>query len=319
MKRSTRRLASLASAVAMAFTLAAGTAGADPATPTKIAAPGMRLQFEKGKCTLGAVGTDAGGRKVGITAGHCNPWEIGKGVAEATHTTTNDDGQRVWDWRDKESGPIGWIRYISADSRPTAQWPAEASGEANIQKTLPLDYMVIEFAPHIQLSSQVMTAPTYEFEADGVTPFSTDEFLPSATHGSVVTPSVPWFKINTNLTGSSGQLVAPGTFAQLCQVGSYTTQANAQAGQPQSQLNRCGTVTHELSGVSYGNIKNRAGDSGGPLVGRLEPHKWAGIVSGQGPTVLGYQYYYNSAKIILQDMNSKPDGFTGKGFQLTNN
>ena len=61
------------------------------------------------------------------------------------------------------------------------------------------------------------------------------------------------------------------------------------------------------------------GDSGGPLVGRLEPHKWAGIVSGHARHLLGWQYYYNSAKIILEDMNSKPNGFTGKGFQLTNN
>lgn len=318
MKRSTRQFAGLVSAVAMAFTLATGTAGADPVTPTKVVAPGMRLEFQPGKCTLGAVGTDAGGRKVGITAGHCNPWKKAGAVAEATHTTTNNDGQAVWDWRDMESGPIGWIRYISADGRPTAAWPAEPGGEANIQKTLPLDYMVIEFAPHIQLSSQVMTAPTYEFDANGQ-PFSTDPLTPSPTHGPVVTPSQPWFKINTNLKGISGQLVAPGTFAQLCHAGSYTAQANAQAGQPTSQTNRCGTVTHELSGVSYGNIVNRGGDSGGPLVGRLEPHKWAGIVSGQGQTLLGWQYYYNSAKIILEDMNSKPNGFTGKGFQLTNN
>ncbi|RVW06886.1 hypothetical protein EGT67_24835 [Prescottella agglutinans] len=285
----------------------------------------MRLQFaDNGKCTLGAVGTDAAGRKVGITAGHCNPWKVADAVAEATHTTTNNNGQAVFDWRDMDSGPIGWIRYVSADGRPTAQWPAvdPVTGEASIQKTAPLDYMVIEFAPHVQLSSQVMTAPTYAVEADGVTPFSTDPLTPSKTHGPVVTPSEPWFKINTIVKGLFGQVVAPGTGAQLCQAGSYTVQANAQAGQPKSELNRCGTVTHELSGLVYSSVKNRGGDSGGPLVGKFEPNKWAGIVTGQGeialgPINLGWSYWYNSAKLILDDLN--PRGITGSGFQITNN
>ena len=47
----------------------------------RVAYPGMFIDFDGdfaegmigNMCTLGAVGTDSAGRKVGITAGHCNP------------------------------------------------------------------------------------------------------------------------------------------------------------------------------------------------------------------------------------------------------
>lgn len=287
--------------------------------PAKIVSAGMRITFDDyvyfgNQCTLGAVGTDSEGRKIGITAGHCNPvpdrevnknnekrltdnsWKPYEGPGVQTYTPGND--HRVWDWRDVGAGPIGWIRWVSVDERNSATDP--------INK---LDYMVIEFAPNVTLSSQVMTAPKYATNSDG-----------SLNYGQVVEPAQPWFKMTEIYSDSAGNPTLPSFGETLCNAGSITNEGQVQGGTPTDLM--CGLVL----GVGNGRMRTAApmkkGDSGGPAYIKGTGTKWVGISSWVVAALFG-PHVYTSAKVILDDINSKPVAtfpeFAGRGFVLTNN
>ncbi|CRK51806.1 conserved exported hypothetical protein [Rhodococcus sp. RD6.2] len=312
----------LTGAATMLLTLTVGTAGADPVTPTKVVQAGMRLKFDDmvgrvGTCTLGAVGTDASGRKVGITAGHCNPrqedpndggnfWP-GAPLRDLV-TENNKNNHPVWDWRDltrdHTASPIGWIRYITTDNR-------EANPITGINTKL--DYMVIEFADNVELSSMVMTVPKYG-DVNG------QPFSPQTTYepGPVVTPSVPWFKMNEVFSDSSGNPANPPALSVVCHAGTITSQDLAQADRPYAA--NCGTISHYTDGQMYAGAVHQPGDSGGPVWVQNNSTKWVGITTRKYHWLQTLLYFVNTpATTILADLNSKAAGFPGKGFQITNN
>lgn len=329
MKRLTRGFVALAGAATMLLTLTVGTAGADPVTPpTKVVSAGMRIKLQQYSCTLGAVGTDSSGRKVGITAGHCNPLPTDPAKDEVDDDPVHAPKRKpvtsnkypVEDWRDTSFGPIGWIRYVSADYTD-----GNTTNEALAYFINNIDYMVIEFADNVQLSSQVMTVPKYEL------PFNPQ----TATQPTaVVTPSIPWGKVTSVYSDSSGNptVPVPGLLGSLgnpkmCHAGAITTQEYAQADQP--KVSRCGGIYRTQGDVMYTNSGTQQGDSGGPVWVLGQFDKWAGIVS----WYLDYEiipgvtfrreHAFTSAKKILDDLNrpgdDRPANFPGKGFQITNN
>ncbi|PTR42798.1 hypothetical protein C8K38_11095 [Rhodococcus sp. OK611] len=350
MKRATRYITGLLTASTLMVGLGAGTAQAEqkpPWTPPgdKVAAPAvppaktvsasMRLAFDDyknwgGSCTLGAVGTDSAGRKVGITAGHCNPTHgtnhplnLNKldehgfnpypGVEKQTEVL--DNNHPVWDWRDVAAGPIGWIRYVSNDDPDDTK--------VNIGT---LDYMVIEFANNVTLSSQVMTAPKYGNNEDG-TPFSI-RFArdPSPT---ILVPSQPWYKMNqiySDAAGNPSVMPPTGLFGRwICNAGSITSQQFAQNNDPTGVA--CGHIWYNENNWNYTGAETIQGDSGGPANPMGQSNKWAGIVSwmvGTAPSgpAVGY-HVYTSPKAILDDLNPRRNAanqpITGSGFTITNN
>lgn len=117
----------------------AGVASADPGT-AKPVTNGMAISFyehEVGKynCTLGPVGFDSAGRKVGITAGHCNTGEGRTRPPAPAGQEVPNGVYPIWDANDYAFGPIGYTRFVS--------------GELGNY-----DYMVIEFVPNTELKSQ---------------------------------------------------------------------------------------------------------------------------------------------------------------------
>jgi hypothetical protein len=314
MKRVTRCLTGLFAAASLVAGLGVGAAQAQETSTatTKTVMPGMRITFsdspavDLGWCTLGAVGTDSAGRKVGITAGHCNPSD---GPAVQSHTQTNDDTTAVWDWRDQSAGPIGWIRWVSVDENGPGgdQYP--------IGK---LDYMVIEFAPNVTLSSQLMRAPKFGLTADG-----------KVDRSNVLVPAQPLHKINAIYSDIAGAVQIPPKDSTLCNIGSTTNQDYVQAG---SAFNmQCGPIVSNpvgsvqvsmgTAGVMMTDAGIKGGDSGGPAFAQNRPNEWAGIGSWvyYAPLFHPFKMYnaYTSAKNILADLN--PRGITGSGFQITNN
>ncbi|WP_027503278.1 trypsin-like serine protease [Rhodococcus sp. UNC363MFTsu5.1] len=332
MKRSTRYLSGLLTAAALTASLGAGTAQAEPvqvpsstastvavAQSGKVVAAGMRLAFDNNlehpdMCTLGAVGTDSQGRKVGITAGHCNPWEpirTIKGPLPRVRTLANT--HPVWDWRDMAAGPIGWIRWVSADQ---SECPA-GSGLCLNPLIAGIDYMVIEFADTVALSSQVMTVPKYGPDANGV-PFNPDFTGPAPyVPGPIQVPSEPWFKMNAISADSAGNPTVAGAGTTICNAGSTTVQGYAQAGDPKTV--QCGPVIYNQAGRNYSWAGMKQGDSGGPMFVKGKPNEWAGIASWIVDGFPTQYQVYTSAKKILDDMNGQTGDFPGKGFQITNN
>lgn len=324
MKRLTRGFVAWAGAAAMLLPLTVGTASADPATPpTKVVQAGMRLTFHDGEngqvrgdmCTLGAVGTDSMNRKIGITAGHCNPVvdrvpgvdnSFIMGVDRRQVTTTNN--HPVWDWRDIDAGPIGWIRYVAADMRDSVDDTKPLTG---------LDYMVIEFAPHVTLTSEFIKPPKYTY---GPNPKLDNE---NTTHvplheldpGTIAVPAYASGKINAVYSDAAGNPAEPFFPTIVCNVGSTTLQTVAQGVQP-TPLN-CGYMASNNG--PYGHIMGYGRllphDSGGPIVVGNPSNIWVGIAKANAHPF----GVYTSAKAILADMNSKVAGFPGKGFQITNN
>ncbi|CRK49805.1 exported hypothetical protein [Rhodococcus sp. RD6.2] len=333
MKRTIRYLTGLLAAASLVASLGVGTAQADevPASTAKTVMPGMRITFldpvtypdYQGLCTLGAVGTDSAGRKVGITAGHCNshqkynenPDNHGDptydGAPVRTHTLTND--YKVWDWRDPNGGPIGWIRWVSNDGRQT--------NNGYLGK---LDYMVIEFAPHVVLSSQLMRAPKYFQASDG-----------KLDRSQILVPAQPLHKINTIYSNSAGVVQIPPVGSTICNIGSTTNERyvqtdsafNMQCGPLKfistgGGLPAQGTDGLVTPGVMLADVSMPGGDSGGPVIDKSRPNEWAGITSWRyrnfwvNPTFFEYGAA-TSAKTILDDLN--PRGITGSGFQITNN
>ncbi|MFC7446981.1 hypothetical protein [Rhodococcus daqingensis] len=134
----TRVLATLM-ALASSVGILVGTGGVASADPvaTKDVTNGMALSFDgEGiyNCTLGPVGFDSAGRKVGITAGHCNLDPNNNPMAPVGEEVPNGV-YPVWDANDYAFGPIGYTRFVSEDLPHN-------------------DYMVIEFVPNTSLKSQ---------------------------------------------------------------------------------------------------------------------------------------------------------------------
>lgn len=277
MRRTAQYLAGLTASLAAvaAFT---GVANAEPA-PKTIAA-GTFLDFDAnpvrymGKnCTLGAVGTDGQGRKVGITAGHCNPYSESDdvsalpGAPRGVHLTGND--YPVWDKNDIEAGPIGWMRWVSDD----------LSDHSNI------DYMVIEFAPHVVLSSKV-----------------------TAVSGEEV------FRIDSIHRDGAGEIALPQRGDVVQNFGAASFEYGAASSNPLAAAPATGLVVESGNGLFRSWAPTQPGDSGGPVIMR-DTSEWVGIVTRARYDAFP-QWESTSAQSILADLNSRP--ITGNGFTITN-
>lgn len=300
----------------------AAAASAQPAPPdTTTIGPGAGIVFNnvdgRFKCTLGAVGTDSAGRHVGITAGHCRVeypvFEVVDGTCrerrytdeekawfkpqflgpdEGVHVLT--DTHPVWDWRDiltrdahllpgaADAEPIGWIRWVNPGSNADPCHP-----------TTTTDYMVIEFAPHVRLTSHV-TDWKYDpvQSTTGRTPFRVNAIHRDAS-GEPAVPRV--FRDYVEIFGAQSDRT-PGTWAE-------DTFAKAPD---------YGIVTENRDGMFRSWASFRPGDSGGPVVMR-GTGEWVGINTRLLPGgFLQPRWITNSAKNILADLN--PRDITGSGF-----
>ncbi|MCZ4556079.1 hypothetical protein O4215_10875 [Rhodococcus maanshanensis] len=366
MKR-TRLLAGVLSTLALTVGLTATTAGTaaafgtndnprlynfdkpyDPG-PVPIANPGLFIDFTGDLtphpttantfkymgtyCTLGAVGTDAAGRKIGITAGHCNeprwipdpdnPGQLKAPGANLDATTrepcdpqtsatcirypdypkysgaqadvpiTNND-HPVFDmnavaWAKKYNlppvNPIGWIRWV------------DKKGDAD-DLTATTDYMVIEFAPEVQLSSQVRNK-------DG---------------GPVFQGGGGLFKVNSIYSGAGGAPALPpisGWLFPATWIENYGARSDRTPITQSAAVNP-GAIGYVTNGMIRTLAGNQNGDSGGPVVMK-GTGKWVGITAGAVGFSLDYPFYTTSAKNILDHLNAQPAGTAGKGFTVTNN
>ncbi|MFD4264478.1 DoxX family protein [Rhodococcus sp. NPDC058481] len=262
----------------------------DPAVPpAKVVGPGTKITFDNYTeygfwCTLGAVGTDSAGRKVGITAGHCNPKRHPDnqnndpdhtdadgnktftpivGPEKGIHTLTNE--HRVWDHRNVGDGPIGHIRWVSKDDTLPPDGSAGTRGGYT-------DYMVIEFTPNVSFTTEVKNAA-----------------------GAVV------FRQNSLHTNAAGAPTVPNDYQEICRYGAT------------SDNYKCGFVTATRGGLIQSWAPMQGGDSGGPAI-LQGTSKWTGIVTRLA--IHFPPYVYTSAKNILGDLNGQPDDVTGKGFTI---
>ncbi|MGW6374894.1 hypothetical protein ACWFRB_02360 [Rhodococcus sp. NPDC055112] len=324
MRRTTRYLTGLVAAVALISGLTPGiAAAAEPPPSPKTIGPGAGLifvnEYGRGKCTLGAAGTDAAGRKVGITAGHCRieekfdpqdickaiesdpekePWYQPKfwGPAEGVHVLGNE--YPVWDWRDildttwdasadnfgllpgrMEAAPIGWIRWVN-------------KGSNDCSLTTTADYMVIEFAPHVQLTSRV-----------------TDKF----GNGVRSTLGGRPFTINSVHRDPEGRPALPSPILDYVETfGAMSDRKPGTLFPPEetfAQAPSYGMVTGVDDGLIRSYAGFRKGDSGGPAVIR-GTGRWVGIIT--RTDLNNAPFVITSAKNILADLNSR--NITGSGF-----
>ncbi|MBH2007425.1 hypothetical protein I8H83_02385 [Candidatus Saccharibacteria bacterium] len=123
----------LASVLALFTSMISSVAQAQ--TSTIVISNGIKLVAQPDAsgayCTMGPVGTDSAGRKVGITAGHC--W----GANGSYPGTTTNNEVPVYAASNVAFGPIGYLR-----------WATPAADQAY------KDYMVIQFVDNVVLSSQ---------------------------------------------------------------------------------------------------------------------------------------------------------------------
>lgn len=84
------RIATVVIALVAGFAVSAMPAGAGPAAPSVVLGGGSGIYVGEGLCTLGAIGYDAGGRLVGLTAGHCG--DVGAPVQAEADTGTGTVG-----------------------------------------------------------------------------------------------------------------------------------------------------------------------------------------------------------------------------------
>ncbi|MGW4480695.1 hypothetical protein [Rhodococcus triatomae] len=374
----TRRVAgvftsiALAAGLSLAFTPTAGASGLigdnlswdayDPVAKERdrLAYPGQFIDFtgdltrEDGTrylssyCTLGAVGTDSAGRKIGVTAGHC---AIPRRYKAGDLFPLNDDTSRLvkydapargvplsantypvfdrnaakWAQEQADKGnpepevsPIGWVRWVDADvcddneaiSRDedgTIQYcPADDDLRPTDIDSL-TDYMVIEFAPDVQMTSQV-----YDQSGDPVTS--------TAGNGP--------FKVNSTYT-RNGSVALPRVFPYNDTVETYGA-VSAREPLPATTLTygmtapSSGITIAAANGLFRPAVGSQSGDSGGPVVMR-GTGQWVGIITGElprwnlfGAGIDPYPFVVTSAKNILDDLNLKNRPF-GKGFTPINN
>ncbi|TJZ77013.1 hypothetical protein FCG67_14250 [Rhodococcus oryzae] len=368
MKRATRLLAGVFATLALTVGLTATTAGTAAAIGTNqsprgypayspdavpSAYPGQFIDFTGDMtphptaantykymgffCTLGAVGTDAAGRKIGITAGHCNqapqwvpdPDRPGELKPPGQKLTTSGDvctvesttcisypdypkypgaplgepvttnGHPVFDvnavkWAQDHNlapvKPIGWIRWVNKDT-------FKSDGTLNLNSTT--DYMVIEFAPEVQLSSQVRDKDGQNVHQGG---------------GGL-------FKVNSIYSDAGGAPALPplsNTFISSTWIENYGARSDRTPTLLSAAVNpgAIGLVTNGMLRTFAG---SQGGDSGGPVVMK-GTSKWVGITAGS-ETGIVFPYYTTSAKNILENLNGHavPAGTAGKGFTITNN
>lgn len=339
----------IAAAVAAATVLTSLTGGVASAEPTQAEAfPGMRINFDgqegwygstdpvdgqkrtSGVCTLGVVGTDSAGRKVGITAGHCNPgtalWDLKPKYPSAPRgQQILDNGHPVFNTRTTAGAePIGWIRWVDADTCDANPIDVMPGGERCVLRgadgkpvkdaagnEIPAtnhtdpdsktDYMVIEFAPHVRLTSQVK-------DKDGKPVMST-------------TGKVP-LKVNSIYRDASGAVAVPSFPQYVENFGSASDRRTLEdrfTDWGQDLLFQASAPDYGIVGPAMGGGLFRSwaasigGDSGGPVVLR-GTGKWAGIISASDGTWM--PWVNTSAKNILADLN--PRGVVGSGFTPIN-
>lgn len=357
MTRTARLLAGTLAALAVTVGLttmaapAAGAVGGDPVIsdpypppPIPTAFPGLFIDFDGDMtpglagptCTLGAVGTDSAGRKVGITAGHCNPKTIQRinttpghpdvmipkyvGAPRGQHVTTND--HPVYDRNAVEYAnknhlpavpPIGWIRWVDGDVCKAGDMFADGTkcprdavadaittmteyydkkyNDSDVNPNSRTDYMVIEFAPGVQLSSQVKDAKGNNVQS---------------TWGGGP------FKVNAINRDSSGAPALPWTFLDYVETFGANSSRETPSATPAPSN---GLVMSVSNGLIWSVAGFGHGDSGGPVTIR-GTNKWVGIITATIPGKTP-PWVSTSAKNILNDLN--PRGVTGSGFTITNN
>ncbi|RDI35808.1 hypothetical protein DEU38_101288 [Rhodococcus sp. AG1013] len=299
--------------------------------------PGMRINFDgqegylgsdlgdgrkgtSGVCTLGVVGTDSAGRNVGITAGHCNPgtalWDLNPKHPGATRGVENlENNHPVFNTRTANGAePIGWIRWVddnTCDTDPIDVFPngakcvlkdpvtgAETPAVDHTDPDSTTDYMVIEFAPRMRLTSQVKDKNGHEvMSTTGDTKFKIDSIFRDAS-GAVAVPTNPQYV--ENFGSSSDRRTIEERFT------GWADDLLFQASAPSS-----GVVGAAMDG---GLFRSGAafvpGDSGGPVALR-GTGQWVGIITATDGTVL-MPWVNTSAKNILADLN--PRGVVGSGF-----
>jgi hypothetical protein len=266
-------------------------------------------------CTLGPVGTDAAGRKVGITAGHCaqTSWStqwgapLHPGPPRGVVVSDQDLAKYpVYDknatkWTEQHPGtaapdPIGWIRWVDG---VTCNVPTELGGDNEICSDNPYqtdlesltDYMVIEFAPEVQLSSQIVDK-------------NNNNVI------STVGGNKP-FKVNSIYTDANGAPALPG-FPNYVELYGARTDRDPTLGVLTTPSS--GIVTSVTNGIIRAAAGHNGGDSGGPVVVK-GTGKWAGIVTANLGGLV--PWVNTSAKNILTDLN--PRGIVGSGFTPINN
>ena len=373
MNRSVRLLAGTLATLALTAgitTITATTANAalinwlldeqwDPHAPKAgppIAYPGMYIDFagdmtlgSDGKpiystkaCTMGPVGTDGSGRKIGITAGHCsapaswtaNPAGVDvdpdpnvtnmarfkyDGPTRATEHTTNNypvfDRNAVKYAQDNgqtQVNPIGWVRWVDGDVCDYVEGQQVQEDDAHLdpcpadptarQTDLDssTDYMVIEFAPEVQLTSQV-----YNKAGNPV--------MSTAGGGKP-------FKVNAINTNSSGAPAQARAFPFNDQIENFGAVSARQA-IPTTPASGATLLSYD-NGMFRSTAIFQSGDSGGPAVMR-GTGKWVGIITKAEGAWLGLAapYWYTSAKTILGDLNDAtkyPNRTFGRGFAPVN-
>lgn len=290
--------------------------------PVKMEAARANGKFTSAKsCTMGPVGTDSAGRKVGITAGHCRQpdwltqWgaPLHPGPPRGVEVSVQDRAKYpVYDkntvkWSQKVAAdtgqpvvppnPIGWIRWVDNDTCEMGETGGDdepcAINPTQTDMGSLTDYMVIEFAPEVQLSSQVRnkTLNPVMSLAGGGRPF----------------------KVNSINTNSNGTPALPAVLFNDVELYGARTDREPTALVPLSPSS--GIVTNVNNGIIRAAAGFEGGDSGGPVV-LLGTGKWVGIVTATLGGIIP-PWVNTSAKNILGDLN--PRGIVGSGFTPVNN
>lgn len=269
-------------------------------------------------CTIGAVGNDKYGNKVGITAGHCWGLDLGQyddKVLEYPETFLVWDRKNL-DWKEggDERGydPIGYVSFAK---------DADGNGGGHPGR----DYGVITFFDDVQLSA--------------VGPSITQTGIHELPNGTIDSPYV---------NGRNSELGIPSRKStpqeRVLGTGIFTNHVLVTAGQhPLDSYGHAiyyGRITNNSItgkvGVYQSSAAFQAGDSGGPAIirdagvpypsaetGWRSTGKWAGIVRG---VVIGAPpFTFTSSANILADLKSRDiasgeDGSVhGAGLVLTTN
>ena len=309
MKTRRTKITALAAAAAIVATgLGTTTASAQEPPGTTKVHNGMlfttKTDGSLSYCTMGVVGDDKYGRKIGITAGHC--------VSTADHpldqVNITENTMPVYDygnlnWKeggtDNGSDPIGYYR-----------WFKDADGASGGHGSR--DYAIIEFVPEVTLSSQGPHIKMTGIYQGGTiaSPFAT-------------APAQPREKI-INTSGFNNPRL-------------YRSSEAGAAGQP-GKLDYGNITGHNAPGL--GTYQSWAagndGNSGGPAAiktpGTPDPTNangaqmsglWVGIYRGLGIGIPPYTY--TSAANILADIRTRDlasgqnGSVAGAGFEVTLN
>ncbi|MGW7436656.1 hypothetical protein [Streptomyces sp. NPDC054849] len=283
-----RRLFSLAVATAVALAIGAGTvhAEAQESPQAKRVHNAMQIVFSASTpdsfCTIGAVGGDAYGRKIAISAGHC--------ISAPDHADREirEDVIPVFHRQDIGFGPIGHVRYFK---------DPEGSMTGHLSK----DYMVIELVAGVTPSSQgPHLKQTGVLEVPGGTP-SPHALSPAPDRERLL--GAAWFHNNELVV--SGQLgVWYGRITNNDR-GVYQAHPQHKAG------DSGGPAIWHVPGTAYPSEAN----------GFTAEGPWAGITKGMIISYPWY-VYTSSANIVAdlraRDAADPADVF-GAGFQVTAN